>query len=240
MTQTDFCFQGSSFFPSVLWGLAASPSCSPLCTAVCVMGWPCGETTSLYSHTYQAFKWGVLFFIFWNLLLPFFFLLVAPWGTQDFRSLTRDQTHVPLHWDCGILTTGPQGRSLKSVVFCAFQEPIKFCKMFGKLCSIVEGSVIEIQVFLLLLMNCVTLGKYFTFCKRDVINPLGVPHQTKWRSCLICESGVVCLTACSSSISCYCCHYVDFWHSFHTFMPSRWERLKISSVDFTQVLSSSV
>lgn len=29
------------------------------------------------------------------------------WGLS---SLTRDQTRIPLQWECGVLTTGPQGR----------------------------------------------------------------------------------------------------------------------------------
>ena len=28
----------------------------------------------------------------------------------DLSSLTRDQTQIPLQWECGVLTTGPQGR----------------------------------------------------------------------------------------------------------------------------------
>ena len=28
----------------------------------------------------------------------------------DLSSLTRDQIQIPLQWECGVLTTGPQGR----------------------------------------------------------------------------------------------------------------------------------
>ena len=30
---------------------------------------------------------------------------------QDLSSLTRDQTHTPLHWKCRVLTTGSPGKS---------------------------------------------------------------------------------------------------------------------------------
>ena len=40
----------------------------------------------------------------------FYFLALLP-DMWDLSSPTRDRTHAPLHWKCGILTTGPPGMS---------------------------------------------------------------------------------------------------------------------------------
>ena len=40
-----------------------------------------------------------------------FFFLAMSHSMSDLSSLTRDQTHCPLQWKCGVLTTGPPGKS---------------------------------------------------------------------------------------------------------------------------------
>ena len=42
------------------------------------------------------------------------FFLVRPCGMQDLSSLIRDRT---LHWECGVLTTGPPGKSHTDGIF---------------------------------------------------------------------------------------------------------------------------
>ena len=36
-------------------------------------------------------------------------------GMWDLNSQTRNQTPCPLHWECGVLITGPPGKSHKEV-----------------------------------------------------------------------------------------------------------------------------
>ena len=60
-------------------------------------------STSPQTHTHKLLLLlGLVFFFFW------------PYRTACgiFSSATRDRTHVPLHWKCGVLTTGPPGKSL--------------------------------------------------------------------------------------------------------------------------------
>ena len=44
--------------------------------------------------------------------IPFLLVsLAAPCGMGDLSSPTRDQTYAPLQGKCGVLTTGPPGKS---------------------------------------------------------------------------------------------------------------------------------
>ena len=44
--------------------------------------------------------------------------LAVPHGMWDLSSLARDRTPCPLHWKHGVLTSGPQGKSPDSFLFC--------------------------------------------------------------------------------------------------------------------------
>lgn len=131
--QTNFCFQSSWFFMSVLWGLIVLVFCPLLhmwlfiCTSM--VGQCFGEATSLHSHI-RCLKGCIRFHL------------------------------------------------LKSLAFCAFLESIKFCRMLGKLYRVMWKTLLCIETLVSVspLINCVTLGRYLTFCKRVIINLLEGMH----------------------------------------------------------------
>ena len=49
-----------------------------------------------------------------------FFLLATLHGGWDLSSMTRDRNQALLHWECGVLTTGPPGKALLAVLVRTF------------------------------------------------------------------------------------------------------------------------
>ena len=50
----------------------------------------------------------------------FFFFLAMLHGVWDLSSLTRDRNQALLHWECGVLTTGPPGKALLAILIRPF------------------------------------------------------------------------------------------------------------------------
>ena len=70
------------------------------------------------------YKWKQICFhiaSFGGLFLPFF---VVPSGMWDFNSSTRDWTHAPRNWKCGVLTAGLPGK-------CPYSQLYLFYKLYN-------------------------------------------------------------------------------------------------------------
>lgn len=113
---------------------------------------------------------------------------------------------------------------LKSVAFCAFQEPIKICKMFQNPIGLWKALLCRSSGFCSNITNCVTLGKYLTFYKRDIIDPSESMHW-EWMECplQLWDLNSLRLISCSS-------HYWQFPLPFSVqtqlsyLLSSSWER----------------
>ena len=77
------------------WSLHTAPVCI-WCSQNLSKALTCGKCFALVSRMDADF---------------FFLFLTAPDGIWDLSSLTSDWTCAPLGWECGILPTGPQGKS---------------------------------------------------------------------------------------------------------------------------------
>ena len=67
----------------------------------CLLGW---RSVFGWSH-WKGSKWRKIQVQVSCCTLFFFFLAIPP-GIQDLSSPPRDGTQAPLHWKCGVLTTG--------------------------------------------------------------------------------------------------------------------------------------
>ena len=100
------------------------------------IAWACDPiraNQNIHSFVIPQQSWlesKILFFIFWKsfififIFILFYFLnlfkftlfyfifLAAPCGMWGLSSPTRDLNLCPLHWKCGVLSTGPPGKSL--------------------------------------------------------------------------------------------------------------------------------
>ena len=55
--------------------------------------------------------WLRAFYLSFQISVLFFFILATPLSMGDLRSSTRDQICTPLHWEHGVLASGPPEKS---------------------------------------------------------------------------------------------------------------------------------
>ena len=80
--------------------------------------------------SFYVLKKSVAYVITLNFSAEIFLFLATIWGMRDPSSLSRDQTHAPLHWECRILSTVPPGSSNAEDLFQRkSRQERKLCKL---------------------------------------------------------------------------------------------------------------